>query len=88
MDSIWLQVDNSEQTNTFPYMGIFTCAPEIVASKIPRPTTPFLNCNKKFPLTSNKNDFVFSKTSSINQSQSDPDDSIHFRPLPPYVSVF
>lgn len=59
MDCGWLNVSETKESNKKPFMGVFTCDPALIASKLPRPSTPFRNQNKFFPINSNKSEHHF-----------------------------
>ena len=50
MDSVWMIVEEEQENQTEPFLGIFTQDPAEIASRLPRPKTPFQPIVEIIPL--------------------------------------
>lgn len=88
MDSVWLNVNETKETNKKPYMGIFTADPALIASKLPRPTTPFRSQNRFFPINSTKSDHYFSNNLTLDSPVATDTHNVFKYRSQPLISVF
>lgn len=88
MDCVWLNVSETNESNQKPFMGVFTSDPALIASKLPRPTTPFRTQNKFFPINSNKSEHYFLSNITLESPvTADAQCVFKYRPQP-LISVF